>query len=410
MIECFLNLPELQQMANPITIINIHNHQQADLNLQLSLQTDPQHYMTQGINGTDVIVFHYPNRPWKIIIPESLIEDVILWYHRVLGHCGQQRLYDTIASRFYITKLQEKIQVFKCADNCMQYKQPGRSYGKLPARTARLVPWDEVAVDLVGPWEIEIHGEYIEFKALTCIDTVTNLAEIIRINNKTSQHISDQFQNCWLARYPSPNRCVHDNGGEFLGHEFQQLLAQAGITSVPTTVKNPQANAICERLHRTMGDVLRVILRTDTPDNELEAEQIVDNALATCMHVTRCSINHQMRTSPGALVFNRDMFLDIPLLANLEAIRNRRQQLIDQNLIRLNRIRIDYNYTIGDQVMVKTYDPTKLQERFHGPYNIVRVYTNGTVRLQRNPTTTEVFNIRKLTPYRGVEEANIVNL
>jgi transposase InsO family protein len=114
--------------------------------------------------------------------------------------------------------------------------------------------------------------------------------------------------------------CVHDNGGEFLGHEFQQLLAQAGITSVPTTVKNPQANAICERFHTTMADVLRVILRTGTPDNELEAEQIVDNALATCMHVTRCSINHQMRTSPGALVFNRDMFLDVPLLANLEAI------------------------------------------------------------------------------------------
>jgi hypothetical protein len=120
--------------------------------------------MIQGINGTDVIVYHYPNRPWKIVIPESLIEDVILWYHQVLGHCGQQRLYDTIASRFYIPKLQEKIQSFKCADNCMQYKQPGRSYGKLPARTARLVPWDEVAVDLVGPWEIEIHGEPIELR------------------------------------------------------------------------------------------------------------------------------------------------------------------------------------------------------------------------------------------------------
>ena len=87
------------------------------------------------------------------------------------------------------------------------------------------------------------------------------------------------------------------------------------------------------------------------------------------------------------------MFLDVPLLANLEAIRNRRQQLIDHNLIRLNKIRIDHNYSIGDRVMVKTYDPIKLEERFHGPYPITTVYTNGTVKLQRNEAATEVFNI-----------------
>jgi len=60
-----------------------------------------------------------------------------------------------------------------------------------------------------------------------CIDTVTNLAEIIRIDNKSSQHIADQFQNCWLAQYPfPPNRCVHDNNdGKFLGQEFQTLLS-----------------------------------------------------------------------------------------------------------------------------------------------------------------------------------------
>ena len=42
--------------------------------------------------------------------------------------------------------------------------------------------------------------------------------------------------------------------------------------------------------------------------------------------------------------------------------------------------------------MVKTYDPIKLEERFHGPYPITTVYTNGTVKLQRNEAATEVFN------------------
>ena len=58
------------------------------------------------------------------------------------------------------------------------------------------------------------------FQALTCIDAVTNLAEVIRINNKTSAHISMLFENNWLARYPRPSRCIQDNGGEFTGAAF----------------------------------------------------------------------------------------------------------------------------------------------------------------------------------------------
>jgi len=94
---------------------------------------------------------------------------------------------------------------------------------------------------------------------------------------------------------------------------------------------------------------------------------LLDNVLATAMHSTRCAVNHTKRTSPGALAFNRDMLMDIPFIANLAAIRDRRQQLINSTLIRTNKKRIDYNnnYRVGDNAMIKRYDPTKLQERPH---------------------------------------------
>ena len=41
-----------------------------------------------------------------------------------------------------------------------------------------------------------------------------------------------------------------------------------GITSKPTTVKNPQANAIVERLHKTMVNVLRVMLYVNPSEND----------------------------------------------------------------------------------------------------------------------------------------------
>ena len=81
-------------------------------------------------------------------------------------------------------------------------------------------PWLEVAVDLIGPWSIKVNSQELVFHALTCIDTVTNLAEVIRIENKTAAHISMLFENHWLSRYPCPSWCVHGNGVEFTGIPF----------------------------------------------------------------------------------------------------------------------------------------------------------------------------------------------
>ena len=209
-----------------------------------------------------------------------------------------------------------------CPDNCSQFKQQGRGYGKLPPRHAEIAPWNEVCIDLIGPWEIVVNGNICEFKALTCIDPVTNIVELIRITNKTMNHVAEQFENCWLSRYPRPNRCVHDNGSEFIGSDFVRLLAQMGIKDVCTAVRNPQSNAICERMHQTVGDVLRVILHTNPPQNIDDANQVMDNALATAMHATRCAVSAPIGTSPGALVYGRDMIMDVPLIANLTAIRD----------------------------------------------------------------------------------------
>ena len=151
-----------------------------------------------------------------------------------------------------------------------------------------------------------------------------------------------------------------------------------------------------------MADILRTIQSNEEPPEDEEgARQIIDNALATCVHALRCAVNHTMQTSPDALVFNRDMVMQVPLLANLDIIRQRRQHLIDVNLLRTNKSRVNHNYSVDDKVYVREYDPAKLDETLHGPYPITRVYTNGTVDIQLKGTTIDRMNIRKLVPCRA---------
>ncbi len=100
-----------------------------------------------------------------------------------------------------------------------------------------------------------------EFKAFTVIDTVTYLVKLIRIDDKRSKTVARKFAQCWLMPHPWPQHCVHDPGTEFTGPEFQMLLQNCHIRDVCTTAaKNPQSNAMCERMHQTVGNVQRTLL------------------------------------------------------------------------------------------------------------------------------------------------------
>ena len=71
------------------------------------------------------------------------------------------------------------------------------------------------------------------------------------------------------------------------------------------------------------------------------------------------------------------MFMDVQVIADLKAIRERRQLRIDKNLRRQNRRRYNHHYRVGDYVQVRVYDPRKGDDRLHGPYKIQETRTNG---------------------------------
>jgi len=66
------------------------------------------------------------------------------------------------------------------------------------------------------------------------IDTVTNLVEPTRLENITAAHKGLSFEIQWLARYPRPLYCVHDQGTEFTGYQFKHVLTRYNIRPSPS--------------------------------------------------------------------------------------------------------------------------------------------------------------------------------
>ena len=125
----------------------------------------------------------------------------------------------------------------------------------------------------------------------------------------------------------------------------------------------------------------------------------MDEALATAMHAMRTTIATTLGSTPGALAFSRDMFLNVPLVADWQTIASRREQFVNDNLRRANRKRRQYDYAPGQKVLKKVHDPTKLGVRTTGPYTIERVHVNGNLTIKLRDGVTERINIRRVSPY-----------
>ena len=403
LIDCFVNLPPLGDVPVPLSFKACTAAQAQDATLQQKLVTDPARYVQNQLapNANVICYLSQPNAPWKICIPDSKLDEIIQWHHTHLGHLGIKCTNDMIALHYFHLCLSSRREdlISRC-DACQRNKPALRRYGELPPCNAVNTAWKEVAIDLIGPWTFTVHGASYTFHALTMIDMVTNYCELIRIDNESVAHVGQKFEYEWLSRYPRPQSCIYDQGNEFLGFQLQQHLHRYNIHSKVSTVKNPQSNAVAECLHQMVTNILRSTLYANPPDNQLEAELLVDTALQMAAYAMHATVHTTLKATPGSLVYQRDMILNILVVADLLDITARRQHLIDERTMAKNRKRISHDYQPNDQVLVLAYKPDKLEPRARGPYRILQTHVNGTVTIQRSPTIMERINIRRLRPYR----------
>ena len=259
----------------------------------------------------------------KVFVPKKGREPVVQWYHESLQHSGPERTSSTLRAHFDWPGAAEEVKRFvrKC-DKCQKFKITGvKKYGKIPLlqEEESLTPFDVVHLDMIGPWGVKFsRGDKTfskDIKALTIVDRASNWPEIVFARCKESEYVAKLFDKQWLCRYPRPKKVVHDNSGEFTGFEFQEMCASYGIEAIATTVKNPRSNSTAERMHLTVGDMLRTM--TFAGDNW---EEEVEAALHSVAWAIRSTISTMSGYTPGQLVFSKDMIMQSVVTADWEKL------------------------------------------------------------------------------------------
>ena len=410
---------EEEDLLHPTNYKNIMRSQQKDTTLIKTAKAD-NNYSLKHFHGADK-KYSLICRNNKIVIPEELQVPMVQWYHQYLCHPGETRTELSIAQHFYWKGLRKTVHdVCSKCQSCQFLKRRKGNYGKLPAKEAETKPWDILCVDLIGRYQFTPKGggkkyqippkkednkykmttksgKSVYLQAVTMIDPATGWIEIRAVPSARADLVANQVELAWLTRYPLPTKVIVDRGKEFMA-EFKTMIEKDyGIKVRPITTRNPQSNAILERVHQTIGNIIRTF---KVQNMVLDDENPWDGILASTMFSLRATVHTTTQHTPTQLVFNRDSILNVPIEANWKLIKQRKQALINKGNERENKLRKDHTYNIGDKVLLKNAWPTKFnQDAFLGPYVITAVRNNGTVRARKG-RLTDTYNIRNLVPFR----------
>ena len=118
---------------------------------------------------------------------------------------------------------------------------------------------------------------------------------------------------------------------------------------MPTTVKNPTANSVVERVHLTMGDMLRT--KSFQANDTWTWHDEIDSILQSIAWAIHSTINASIKRSPGQLVFSRDMIMPLNINTNWNDLRAMRKRIALANNVRENATHISHEYEIGQKVI-----------------------------------------------------------
>ena len=304
----------------------------------------------------------------QVAIPPQLVGGVLTSLHAgpCGGHFGPEKLMKQTQLRFYWPGMQVDIEEFcgkcdRCAGRNAPNPQPRAPMGELHASE----PWEMMSIDFLTDLPLTDRGNK---HLLICCDHFTRWVEVFPLPDMSAVTVARTLADEVFSRFGCPKRLHSDCAANFKSQLIAELCRIMGVEKSNTTAFHPQGNSRCERVNRTVLNMLSKYLS----DNHSEW----DKHLPLLMLGYRAQVHRSVGYSPFYLMFGReprlpvDSELDVPhvvrsksaaeyiddLCAGLRDAYREALKLSDVSH-RRNKRRYDekvscHRYAVGDHVMV----------------------------------------------------------
>ena len=171
-------------------------------------------------------------------------------------YLGGHALWKLFRDR-YSHKASRRIYL-ETAQSCPQC-QLGTDYSHHQKTTGTIQsqgPWDMLSIDIVGPLPPDHRHTFL----IVFVDCYSKYTILVPSSNHTANTVSEALMRCVIPYFGTSRRLLSDRGREFISAIWTKLLRSLGIQQVLTSPYHPEGNAINERSHRTLNNMLRARL------------------------------------------------------------------------------------------------------------------------------------------------------
>ena len=192
----------------------------------------------------------------KIQVKEVEAEEVIKEVHWQ-GHLGEHKTWKAFNRKFITAEGRKKCrEIVRTCPECQlgkDYKQ--RHLPKGPIESSK--PWDVVSIDIMGPFPYDDKAKRF---IVTIMDVYSRYIMAIPVQDHTAQTVSKCMYEHVVAYFGVPRSILLDRGAEFTCCVWESLTQVLGTNIRMASPYYPQGNAVIERSHRTLNNMLRTML------------------------------------------------------------------------------------------------------------------------------------------------------
>ena len=255
----------------------------------------------------------------QIVLPQLYHRMVYRELHEKMGHLGHDRVIELSRRRFYWPGMAADVNLFitrKC--KCIKDKRPNIEQRAPLEQITTTAPMQMLSVDYLHLDKSKGGYEYL----LVITDHFTRFAQAYPTKNKSGRSAAEKMFTEFILSYGFPEKIHHDQGKEFNNKLWKRLQELSGIKPSQTTPYHPMGNGQCERMNRTIINMLKT-LNKNQKDNWKEH-------IKHLLFAYNSTIHKSTGFTPFYLMFGRHSRLPIDIMFAIKEVENEQLVRVEQ--------------------------------------------------------------------------------
>ena len=320
----------------------------------------------------------------RIVVPKDLRDKMLELGHE--GHLGIVGTKKNLRAKVWWPGIDSDVEKF--VKHCHGCQLTGACLPRDPVRVTELPngPWEDLSCDLLGPLP---NGEYL----FVVIDYYSRYYEVKFMNTVTSVKIIEALQDIFDT-HGIPVSLKSDNGPQFVSEQFKDFAKYMGFHHHLITPRWPEANGEVERQNRSLMKRIKIAF-AENLDYKVEVRKYIVAYRNTPHTITgKC---------PSEVLFGRKVRTRVPHLADIyhddQELRDKDSELKHSMVEQRNIGRVPHTVSVGDFVLLKRDNPSKVQTPFHTNPFVVREVNGPMLVLESGNGRIYRRNVSYVRPY-----------